>query len=57
MRVPITYIASSGHKYNLISDGIRHAKAFGGTSHRPLNCNTAHVWPTSPKIPACMTQN
>ena len=27
MRVPITYIASSGHKYNLISNGIRHAKA------------------------------
>ena len=27
MRVSITYIASSGHKYNLISDGIRHAKA------------------------------
>ena len=27
MRVPITYIASSGHKYDLISNGIRHAKA------------------------------
>lgn len=27
MRVPITYIASSGHKYNLISNGILHRKA------------------------------
>ena len=27
MRVPITYIASSGHKYNLISNGILHKKA------------------------------
>ena len=27
MRVPITYIASSGREYNLITNGIRHAKA------------------------------
>ena len=27
MRVQITYIASSGHTYNLIANGIRHAKA------------------------------
>lgn len=27
MRVPITYIASSGHKYNLISNGILHKAA------------------------------
>jgi hypothetical protein len=27
MRVPITYIASSGHKYNLITNGILHKKA------------------------------
>ena len=27
MRVPIQYIASSGHTYNLIADGIRHKSA------------------------------
>lgn len=27
MRVPITYIASSGNTYNLISDGIKHREA------------------------------
>ena len=27
MRVPITYIASSGREYNLVTNGIRHAKA------------------------------
>ena len=29
MRVSITYIASSGHKYNLISDGITHTQQRG----------------------------
>ena len=27
MRIPIKYIASSGHEYNLISDGIKHKEA------------------------------
>ena len=27
MRVPITYIASSGHRYDLVSNGIRHKNA------------------------------
>mgnify|MGYP006898638532 FL=1 len=37
MRVPITYIASSGHEYNLISNGIRHAKA------------NYHIWGYNPQ--------